>query len=227
MAITVQVLVNDVRNTLLDEGTTKRWSDDDLTLFYNSAILQLALVRPDSTAKTASVLLTAGTKQSLPSDGLRLIDVPRNMGSDGLTPGASILKADRAQLDTYNRNWHTDTAAAVAKNFTYDERNPKVFYVSPKSDGTGYVEIVYSAAPARVLTANIGATNIAVDDVYYGALKDWMLREAYQIEVSLVSEARARSYERSFYQSLGLKYQTDRAASPNAQPVPAPSMVLK
>lgn len=226
MAITVQVLVNDVRNTLLDEGATKRWSDDDLTLFYNSAILQLALVRPDSTAKTASVLLAAGTRQSLPSDGLRLIDIPRNMGADGLTPGAAIIKAERAQLDTYNRTWHTD-AAGIAKNFTYDERNPKVFYVTPKSDGTGYAEIVYSAAPARVLTANIGSTNIAVDDVYYGSLKDWMLREAYQIEVSLVSETRARTYERSFYQSLGLKYQTDRAASPSAQPVPAPSMVLK
>lgn len=227
MAITVQVLVNDVRNTLLDEGATQRWSDDDLTLFYNSAILQLALVRPDSTAKTDSILLVAGTKQALPSDGLRLIDLPRNMGADGLTPGAAILKAERAQLDTYNRNWHTDAAAVAAKNFTYDDRNPKVFYVTPKNDGTGYVEIVYSAAPARVLTANIGSTNIAVDDVYYGALKDWMLREAYQIEVSIVSETRARAYERSFYQSLGLKYQTDRAASPNAQPVPAPSMVLR
>lgn len=227
MAIKVQVLVDDARNTLLDEGTTKRWSDNDLTLFYNSAVLQLALVRPDSTAKTSAVLLSANTKQSLPSDGLRLIDITRNMGADGLTPGAAIIKAERAQLDAYNRNWHTDTASATVKNFTYDERNPKVFYVTPKNDGTGYVEIVYSSAPARVAAANISTTDIAVDDVYYGALKDWMLREAYQIEVSLVSEARARAYERSFYQSLGLKYQTDRAASPNAQPVPSPSMALQ
>lgn len=227
MSIKVQVLVDDVRNTLMDEGATKRWSDNDLTLFYNSAVLQLALVRPDSTAKTAAVLLAANTKQSLPSDGLRLIDITRNMGADGLTPGATIIKAERAQLDAYNRNWHTDTAAAAVKNFTYDERNPKQFYVTPKNDGTGYVEIVYSAAPARVATADIATTDIAVDDVYYGALKDWMLREAYQIEVSIVSEARARAYERAFYQSLGLKYQTDRAASPNAQPVPSQSMALQ
>lgn len=227
MAIKVQVLVDDVRNTLLDEGSTKRWSDDDLTLFYNSAVLQLALVRPDATAKTASVLLAAGTKQSLPSDGLRLIDIPRNMGADGNTPGSAILRAKREQLDAYNRNWHTEAASATAKNFTYDERNPKVFYVTPKNDGTGYVEVAYSAAPARVASANIGTTDIAVDDVYYGALKDWMLREAYQIEISLVSEQRARTYERSFYQSLGLKYQADRAAAPNAQAVPGPSMVLQ
>lgn len=227
MAINVQVLVDDVRNTLMDEGTTKRWSDDDLTLFYNSAVLQLALVRPDSTAKTSSVALAAGTKQSLPSDGLRLIRMIRNMGADGLTPGNSILKADHHQLDTYNRSWHSDTAASVVKNYTYDERNPKAYYVTPPITGTVYAEIVYSAAPARVATANIGTTDIAVDDVYYGALKDWMLREAYQIEVSMVSEQRARTYERAFYQSLGLKYQTDRAASPNAQPVPGPSMVLQ
>lgn len=227
MAIKVQVIVNDARNALLDEGSTKRWSDDDLTLFFNSAVLQLALVRPDSTSKTASVLLSSGTKQSIPTDGLSLIDIPRNMGTDGNTPGNAILKADRAQLDTYNRSWHTDAASATVKNYTYDERSPKVFYVYPKNDGTGYVEMAYSAAPARVASADIATTDIPVPDVYYGSLKDWMLREAYQVEVSLVSEERARRYERSFYQSLGLKYQTDRATSPNAQPVPAASMVLK
>lgn len=227
MAITVQTLVNDVRNTLLDEGATRRWSDDDLVLFFNNAVLQLCLVRPDATAKTVPVQLSAGTKQALPADGLRLIDLPRNMGADGLTPGAAILKAERAQLDMYNRNWHTDAAAAVVKNYLYDDKNPKVFYVTPPVTGTVYAEMVYVAAPARAVTASIGATNIPVDDVYYGALKDWMLREAYQVELSIVSEQRARTYERSFYQSLGLKYQTDRAVSPNTQQVASSSMVLK
>jgi hypothetical protein len=227
MSIKVQVLVDDVRNTLLDEGSTKRWSDDDLTLFYNSAVLQLALVRPDSTAKTSAVALASGTKQSLPSDGLRLIDVVRNMGADGLTPGAAILKAERSQLETYNRTWHSDTADSTVKNFTYDDRNPKTYYVTPPVTGTVYAEIAYSAAPSRVASADIATTDIAVDDVYYGALKDWMLREAYQIEISMVSEQRARTYERSFYQSLGLKYQSDRAASPNSQAVPSASMVLQ
>lgn len=219
---TVTSILGDVRNTLNDEGSVQRWSDADIVKYYNAAILQLALVRPDATAVTSALTLVSGTRQTLPSGGLRLIRITRNMGADGLTPGVPVKRADEQTLGMFKPDWHTQTAAAAIKNYLYDDRDPKTYWVNPPSDGTGRVQGIYSAAPTAETTVTVAAgALLAVDDVYLAPVKAWMLKEAFGVEISsLASQALSRQYEREFYQSLGIKYQGERAVSPNVpQPI--------
>ena len=83
----------------------------------------------------------AGTRQSLPPDGVQLLDVVRNL------PGRAVRIVMREILDAQLPDWHSDAATTVVKHFCYSEQNLKTFYVYPPNTGTGTVELVYSAAP--------------------------------------------------------------------------------
>jgi hypothetical protein len=215
--IAVSSIFADVRNTLNDEGSVLRWEDADLINYYNDAINQLALVRPDSTAVLATLSLVAGTKQALPAGGLRLIKATRNMGAGGATPGAPVYRGDELSLGLFKPDWHSQAAVAAPTTYLYDDRDPKTIWCEPPSDGTGKWEIVHSTIPTALTAASLAAgALVSVDDVYVGAVKQWMWHRAFGVEISsLSSQNLSRNYERAFYQSLGVKYQGDRAVSPN------------
>lgn len=215
MAIKAQGVVDDVRKTLNDKQTTKRWSDSDLVVYLNEGMRTIALLRPDATAKTSAVALAAGTKQTLPNDGLRLLDVTRNMGADGNTPGAPINRADPNVLALFKPDWHTQAAGAVVNSFVYDDRNPKVYYIEPPITGSVYAEIVYSSAPTEVTTADLDV-NLSIDDVYEAPLKDYMLSRAFGVEISSISSQNLSiRYMQDFASKLGLKWKIDMMVSPN------------
>ncbi|MGL5266567.1 MAG: DUF6682 family protein, partial [Plesiomonas shigelloides] len=63
---TIQELLNTVSRELTDEGPLRRWTQDDLVKYYNSAVAALATYRPDIFATTKTVTCVAGTRQTLP-----------------------------------------------------------------------------------------------------------------------------------------------------------------
>ena len=223
MSLVPSDIVADAAKVLNDLGYD-RWSQADLVGYLNNGLLQIALVRPDAFSKTESVLLAEGTRQTIPTTGLRLLDVVRNMGANGSTPGYPITKTDRDSLDLFNRLWHKQTGKAAVKNYFHDERTPKDFYVAPPvqaaAEGAVYAEIIYAKIPTPVDPADL-ITPIAVDDVYRGPLKDWILRDAFAVEIaSQASQTLSARYEQSFYNGLGIKTKSDIGFSPNA---PKPS----
>lgn len=210
-------VIDDVRKTLNDNSEI-RWTTDELISYLNAAMLQVALVRPDASAKTEAIQLVAGTKQSIPSGGLRLLDVIRNMGTDGATPGYPVTPVDRTNLDLSNRLWHKTAGKTAIKNFSFDEKTPKTFYCTPPVSSTTavYAEISYSDSPTPVTA--VGDT-LPLDDVYRMPLHDWVLRMAFGKEIaSSRSQALSARYENAFYQSLGIKSRADIAVTPNAKP---------
>ena len=77
---------------ILQDNTSVRWPEAELIRFINDAQREIVNYRPESSATTSNVQLVAGTKQSLPSGGLRLIKVTRNMSdtSGGATGKRAI-----------------------------------------------------------------------------------------------------------------------------------------
>ncbi len=214
MTVAVNDIITDVRSTLNDLGTTKRWSDTLLLGYLNSAQRQIALVRPDVSSKTVAVLLVPGTKQAIPADGLRLLDTVRNMGTNGTTPGYPIGRTDRKSLDAFNRGWHLDTPATAVKSFIYDDVAPTQFYVTPPVHGSTavYAEIIYAVSPTDCALNG----NIQLQDIYDNPIKQWMLHRALATELtSQVSQMNSRLQAQNFYQSLSTKTTMDRATSPN------------
>lgn len=219
--ITAQSLINRVKR-ILNDNTSIRWTENELLDYLNDSQREIVLLRPDALTKTESVaLVVSNTKQSIPSAGIRLMNVTRNMGADGNTPGRAIRLVDRAVLDTQVPDWHASTPANEVMHYVFDPVNPKVFYVYPRVSTARQVEIIYSASPVDIA---IGAT-ILIDDIYANAIINYIFYRAYSKDADYAQNGNlAQSYWGSFVQELGLKTQIDTATDPNARAFMSPGM---
>jgi hypothetical protein len=188
---------------------------DELLGWLNDGQREVVILKPNSHVKNLAVRMTAGTKQSLPADGVQLIDVVRNMGTDGNTPGRAIRIVMREILDAQVPNWHIATAAAEAKHYVYSLLDPKNFYVYPPqpSANQGYVEMVYGAAPADA-TLN---GPITLDDIYQNVLVDYILYRAYSKDTEYAADQnRAATHQNAYIAALTGKAKVEVGANPNS-----------
>lgn len=182
----------------------------------------VALVRPDATATTESVALAAGSKQSLAAGRNRLLDVVRNTGADGLTPGRAIRFTDHATLRDTNPNWHTTADGAAVREVIYDDKkNPSIYYVFPPAAGK-YIEIVAAVTPTDIADIDVETADISLPDLYAGPMQAWMLHRYYCMATQSQNQfQRAWQYFSSFFQQLGVKIRAEMfvaAAQPSAFP---------
>lgn len=211
--ITAQEIINKVQIQLQDT-TGIRWPDStELLGWLNDGQREVLVFKPNANVVNASVQLVAGTKQALPADGIQLIDVVRNMGSNGTTPGNAIRIAMREILDAQAPNWHTETPSATTKHYMYTPLDPKRFYVYPPSNAAGHVELVYSAIPAKVAALN---NTITIDDIYSNVLVDYVLYRAYSKDTDYAANpARASACQAAYTASLTGKTQAEVIVNPN------------
>lgn len=219
MAVAVNTLVSRAQ-VILQDPSGIRWATTELIGWLNDAQLEIVLLKPDAGAKTATVALVTGTKQTIPADGNRLLRVMRNMSAlvDGLGKRA-VRAVERESLDSSVPNWHDpmttgDAAHAnTVKHFCFDEQNPRSFYVYPGSKNTStWLEIVYAANPT-VVTAG---ENISIPDIYANAIVDYMLARAYMKESDFSAQAsRADMHYKLFMTSVTGKAQGDTNSTPN------------
>jgi len=206
--LTVGYMVNIVEKKLLDESNAD-YTKADLIGFYNLSLRLIVSLIPRAYTITSSIKLASGTQQSIPSDGLALVGVPRNMGTNGTTAGAAIREAS---LDAFNQmfpNWSTTTAAAVIKNFMRIPGMDASFFVYPPSDGTPYVQCVNSATPPTTTYDVEGLwedDKIPLSDEFVGAIPDAMLFHAYDDDSDMPGNTtRSQIYYNRLLQNLGLK----------------------
>ena len=207
---------------ILQDTTSVRWPEAELLRYVNDAQREIVNYRPESSATTANVQLVTGTKQTLPSGGLRLIKVTRNMSdtSGGATGKRAIRIVNVDILNTQEPNWHDASAATGdaahgtnVKHYIFDEDDPKNYYVYPGVAGNAYVEIVYSNSPTDL--ANTSAV-ISVDDIYANAIMDYVLFRAYQKDSEYAGNAqRAGTHYQLFLQCIGQGMQAQELISPN------------
>ena len=136
----------------LQDTANVRWTEAELLNYINDAQREITNIKPDATATHANVQLVTGTKQSIPTDGLKLISVVRNMSGYWVeaTGGRAIRLVAWDILDTQDPDWHNPTVTGDAthgttpKHFLFDEDDPLNYYVYPGVAGNVYLEIVYS-----------------------------------------------------------------------------------
>lgn len=189
-------------NRTLNDKVWARWSKDEMVDHYNDAVRAIILLRPDANAMEVSFDCSAGTKQSLPTNALRLIDVIRNSN------GHVIRFTDRSVLDDSYPDWHATADATEVSAYTYDSRVPQVFFVYPGVVSGTKIDIAYSIAPvekelADITSATAPAT-IDVNDVYANAILDYILYRCYSKDAEYsANSARAQNYLTSFRQQMG------------------------
>jgi|TARA_R100000234_G_C5002153_1_gene180828 hypothetical protein len=213
-------VISRVQDTLQDT-TSVRWSEAELLRYINDAQREIVNLRPEASAIHANVQLATGTEQSLPSGGLRLINVVRGM--NGTSSSATGLRAirivDSDILNTLEPDWHDPTVTGdaahgtVPKHYIFDEDDPKKYYIYPGVSGTAYVEIVYSKSPD-----DLGSTSatIDIDDIFANAIIDFVLYRAYMKDAEYAGNAqRAAAHYQLFAASVGQGGQAQQLLSPN------------
>lgn len=211
--ITVASILTKV-TTILQDASNVRWSADELILWLNDAQRELVLYKPNAYVISTAVKLVQGTKQSIPSSAVSLIDIVRNMGTNGTTPGNSIRAVSREILDTQVPNWHAVTPSATAKHFVYTPLDTKNFYIYPPQPATnqGYVEMVYVALPTDAVSGGV----ITLDDIYVTALISYILFRAYSKDAEFAGNATlAATYYQQFQGLTQGKINSEMASNPN------------
>jgi len=200
--------------TILQDTTGIRWPDSELLGWLNDGQREIVLFKPNAFVKNEPVKLVEGTKQTLPGDGVQLVDVVRNMGTNGNTPGRSIRITMREILDSQVPNWHMATASAEVKHFMYSLLDPKTFYVYPPQPviNQNYVELIYGASPTE---ATLGGV-ITLDDIYQTILVDYILYRAYSKDTEYAADQnRAASHQNAYIAALTGKAKVEAGVNPN------------
>ena len=212
--ITAQSVVDKVQ-VILQDTTGVRWPDSELLDWLNDGQREIVLYKPNAFIKNLAVRMAGGTKQSLPADGVQLIDVVRNMGTNGTTPGRAVRITMREVLDSQLPDWHSETPNSVVKHYVYSLLDPKNFYVYPPQPaaGQGYIELVYGASPTDT---TLGGT-ITLDDIYQNALVDYILYRAYSKDTEYAADQnRAAAHQDAYIAALTGKAKVEVGANPNS-----------
>jgi hypothetical protein len=205
MTIAASSIIRRVVETMQD-NTSIRWPVAELVRYLNDGQREVVLYRPDSMVTNASVTLAAGAKQSLPTNGAKLIDVVRNTGVNK----RSVRITSRTILDTQSPNWYNLAGVTEVLHYMYDPRDPRVFYVYPPAAASGAsVEIVYAAYPTDIAEPADGALysavtgNITLPDIYGNVLTDYILYRAYTKDSEYAGNAqRAQAHYAAFQGAL-------------------------
>lgn len=165
----VKTFLRSVCTTLQDISPQfSRWPEHELVIYANYGQMAIAKYLPQAGSRSDAIKLVAGTKQDLtkilaanikPGNGstavdtygISLLDVPRNMGADGLTPGRVVRIVDRRTKDDNDPDWHTKTGPVI-REIVYDKNLPKIFFTVPGVPATPdvWVEAQWLAEPTRI-----------------------------------------------------------------------------
>lgn len=218
MAITAQSIVHRVVD-ILQDTTSVRWPVSELVRYLNDGQREVVLYRPDATIKSATVECVAGAKQTLPTDGAKLIDVIRNSASAGTNKAVRMVA--REVLDAQIPNWYGLTGELDVVHFTYDPRDPKTFFVYPPALTTTRVDITYSAFPTDVSEPAAGSTyddvsgNLDLPDIYGNVVTDYILYRAYSKDSEYAGNAqRAQAHYGAFANALNIEVQGTTGVAP-------------
>lgn len=219
MAITTTVkqFLRSVCETLQDISPQyTRWPEIELVVYANYAQRAIAKYLPEAGARVDAIRLAPGTKQDLtkvlaanivpgdgtsPADvsGIALLDIVRNMGANGATPGRVVRIVDRYTKDTNDPLWHTKTGTE-AREYLYDKVTPRIFYVTPgvPASPAVWVEVSWMAEPKVIPAGGEPGSHVYAYDGASTALMgihDKFIEDAHNYVVAMASLKRSKNTE--------------------------------
>ena len=219
MSLPVQGILQRCVITIQD-NTSVRWTIAELVRYFNDGQREVILFRPDAMTTYAPQVLVAGTRQTIPAMGTKLIDVLRNTSGNK----RSIRQVNREILDAQTPGWHGLAGVTEINHFVYDPRDPKVFYVYPPAAPAGAsVDLIFSALPVDIAEPADGLTytavvgNMSVPDIYANVLQDYVLYRAYLKDAEYAGNgARSQMHRGAFDGALGVEIKATIMVGPTS-----------
>ena len=250
-ALLVKRLMWRISQTLTDSAPQyARYKERDIVIAVQSGVRALCKYLPHAGARSIAMKLSAGSRQSIAkilasnlktydgttaadTFGMQLLDVVRNMGADGLTPGRAITIIDRQRLDRIDPDWHTRTGATV-RQYSYNPQDPLSFYVMPAIPAATavWVDVSITAPPKQIDDGGDPGSEkygwsgsstdvIGIDDQYEDEL--WNYAVAYMLLGNAKSQnalVRANVHVQAFNGSINSLAQQLTGQNPNLKTLP-------
>lgn len=197
---------------LLNDSDRVRWTAAERIRWMNEAMGAIITRKPSAFSNAVVVTLVAGTRQEIAGD--MLLDVTRNMASDGVTPGRSVRRTDRQLLDDSDPDWHKAAQSGTIKHYTFDDRQPSQFYCYPPAIAGTKVETQQSVLPASI-TESATTGNLDIGPEYLEAVVNYVCYRCNAKDSEFASPVMAAAFYQAFEAALGNKVQTEVSASPN------------
>lgn len=211
---TAQEIIDNAEELLQDTANV-RWSKDEHLEAVNNGSKEICIFKPDAYVISESVIQKEGTVQNLPDGGYQLQDISHNMGTaPGTTPGKAIRLLDQLVLDAMDENWRSATASAVVDYYTYDEKIPLQYQISPPqpASGFGYVWMSCCKAPHEIAIDAV----ILIPDIYRSVLLGCILFCAARKDADVPAAAqRAIAEYQAFLNALGGRRNVESIEDPN------------
>lgn len=200
-----------------------RWTNEELLGWLNESYQAIVAIKPDASSENKVMDCVLGTRQEIPMDGHRLLDVVRNMAEDA--DGYSVMKTSRSALDATRRGWHGEAPSSTIEQYVFDDHDPRHFYVYPPAKATAKLEIIYSAVPEPHANDQANAESvetIRIGDSFAPAIVDYVLARAYSKDAEHAANLqRAQMHSSSFVSMLGADAQAGSVFSPNRKLPPS------
>jgi len=177
MALTEDYVIAPVRLLLFDDAKT-RWPDTELRVWLNDGQRAIAMARIDACTATRTLTLVAGVKQTIPSDCWLLLDIIRNVPATSGSIGKAIRLCELEALTAQYQAWPIEASSLTIENYSYDERNPTVFYVYPPVANTAAVNVEAMLATVPTPTQNTSSP-LSIGDMYAPILINYVLWRAF------------------------------------------------
>ncbi len=197
--MTPSEVIAEARRLIQDTKTPYRYSDTVLLGFVNQTFKRMVLLRPDLFAVISDFTTTAGTVlQSCPADSTRLIEIFQ------VKDGDAVTEVNRATLDRTVPGWQRETPGQPV-NFMRHVRNPNRFFVYPAPEaGVVLVGEYAQTPPDYALDDEVTFPT----DAYFPAVVDGVVFLAESIDNEHVNSGRAKLFQDSFVQALGVSMQS-------------------
>jgi hypothetical protein len=191
-------VITEVRRILSDTLAPQRYSDTLLLGFVNQTLKRMAILRPDLFATIGNISTTANTVlQSMPSDSIRLMEIFQVVG------GNAVTEVSRDTFDQTYPNWVNETPGTPV-NFMRHVRNPNKFFVYPRPISGVTLVGEYSQSPTDY---GLGDTILLLPEAYFPTIVDGTVFLTESIDDESVSTGRAKLFQDSFVQSMGVGLQ--------------------
>ena len=208
-----QELIDQLRDTLLDPVVApatdgRYWGNDELMVLINAGIADVCDNDEQAFVVTKSVALAAGAAQLVPGAAKRLQKVTRNMtdATSLAKPLARVRETDLDELDMRRPAWREQPPQKIVRQWAPNPADPRGFYVDPPSDGTGFVEEIYSGVPDDVAITD----NFPLPDLYRDTVYEFVLWKAYGKNSKRGDVDKANVHRETYFKKVGIEDTEDR-----------------
>lgn len=196
--MTPSEVITEARRLIQDTKAPFRYSDTVMLGFVNQTIKRMVLLRPDLFTTIGEIPTTAGTVlQECPTGAVRLVEIFQ------VKDGEAVVEVARRTLDQTYPGWVSEPADRPV-NFMRHVRNPTKFFVYPRPTAGVVLIGEYAIAPD-----DYGLDEeIDLPDAYRSTLADGVVFLAESVDDEHVNSGRAKLFQDSFVQSLGVGLQS-------------------